>query len=111
VGGGAWGTALAAMLAQRGRPVTLVCRRAEQAAAIADTRRNPAHLPELRLPDAVGVRHLGDEDALGGAGLVALAVPSRGAAEAAAWLAPRLPAGAGVLSLTRARPRQRPAAV
>jgi glycerol-3-phosphate dehydrogenase (NAD(P)+) len=101
VGGGAWGTAFAAMAARRGRPVTLVCRRPEQAAELGATRCNPGQLPGLRLPDAVRVRHLGDADALGGADLVALAVPSRGAGAAAAWLVPRLPAGAGVLSLTK----------
>jgi glycerol-3-phosphate dehydrogenase (NAD(P)+) len=101
LGGGSWGTVFAAMVAGRGRPVSLVCRGPEQAAEIAADRVNRRYLPELRLPDGVRVRHLGDADALDGADLVALAVPSRATAAAVEWLVPRLRPGAGVLSLTK----------
>lgn len=90
VGAGTWGRAAAHLLAQGGGLVRLVCRTAAQADALAAA-------PTGRIQ----VRHLGDRDAVDGAGLVVLAVPSRATAEAAAWLVPRLPEGAGVLSLTK----------
>lgn len=101
VGGGSWGSTFAALLASRGARVTLVCRTPDQAAELAATRRNPAYLPGLVLPPVVRVTSLEDAGPLDGAGLVVLALPSRSVAAAAAWIAPRLPAGAGLLSLTK----------
>ena len=49
VGAGAWGTTLAAILAQR-EPVTLLCHSPETAARIRDERRNEARLPGIDLP-------------------------------------------------------------
>jgi glycerol-3-phosphate dehydrogenase (NAD(P)+) len=49
VGGGTWGTAFAQLLAEREHEVTLGCRDAAQAAAIAETRHNPRYLPALEL--------------------------------------------------------------
>ena len=90
VGAGSWGRAAAHLLAQG----------AGRCGSSAARRRRPA--PWRRRPTAaLEIRHLGDRDAVDGAGLVVLAVPSRATAEAAAWLVPRLPAGAGVLSLTK----------
>ncbi len=54
LGAGAWGTALAAVLAPRHR-VVLWARDAAQAKAIADARRNERYLPEIRLPDSLAV--------------------------------------------------------
>jgi len=53
VGGGCWGTALAALLARRGHDVRLWTRREEVAAAIRATRRNDAHLPGIPLPQGL----------------------------------------------------------
>ena len=53
IGAGAWGTAFARLLAERGHDVTLVARDPEQARAISETGRNPKHLPEIRL-DGIG---------------------------------------------------------
>ena len=55
VGAGAWGTAFAVHLARLGRPVTLVPRRAEQAAALIAARENREYLPGIALPPALGV--------------------------------------------------------
>jgi glycerol-3-phosphate dehydrogenase (NAD(P)+) len=55
VGAGAWGTAFALHLARSGQPVTLVPRRAEQAAALSATRENADYLPGLVLPHEVVV--------------------------------------------------------
>jgi glycerol-3-phosphate dehydrogenase (NAD(P)+) len=101
VGAGAWGTALAGLLARGGTPARLVCRTARQAEELAATRTNARYLPEARLPEAVEVTHLDDPRALADARLAVLAVPSRAIPAAARWLPPRLPPGAGVLSLTK----------
>ncbi|MCU0306189.1 MAG: NAD(P)-dependent glycerol-3-phosphate dehydrogenase [Thermoleophilia bacterium] len=101
VGGGSWGSAFARLVALHGDAVTLVCRTSGQAAEMAATRRNAAYLPQLSLPPSVQVTALQDPAALAGAGLVVLALPSRAVPEAGAWLTPRLPAGCGVLSLTK----------
>ena len=75
VGGGAWGTAFARVLADRGHEVTLGCRSPEQARMIAETGRNPRYLPEVRLD---GVRAaIVEETPQEAADLVVLAVPSR----------------------------------
>ncbi len=95
VGGGSWGSAFAAMLRDRGHEVTLACRDAEQAAAIAATGRNPRY---LRRVDLTGVTATTiDEAPLAETELVVLAVPSASFGEVAA----ALPGDAPVLSLTK----------
>ncbi len=49
VGAGAWGTAFARVLAERGHEVTLAARDPEQARAIAETGRNPRYLSDVSL--------------------------------------------------------------
>ena len=74
VGAGAWGTTLAAILAQR-EPVTLLCHSPETAARIRDERRNEARLPGIDLP--ANLRATADPAALAEAtDLVVFAVPS-----------------------------------
>lgn len=76
LGGGSWGTALAWLLGEKGTPVRLWCRDPEQAAAMADTRRNARYLPELSLPAAV--RPTADlSEAVADAALLLLAVPTQ----------------------------------
>jgi glycerol-3-phosphate dehydrogenase (NAD(P)+) len=75
VGAGAFGTALAVLVASDATPVWLWARRAEAAAAIAATRENGVHLPGVRLPGAVRVTC--DLEALADAGLWLLAVPAQ----------------------------------
>src|SRR3954453_5243713 len=75
VGAGSWGTAFAQVLVDAGTGTTLLARRPEIAAAITRTRRNPDYLPDVELPPTL--RATADAaDALGGAHLVVLAVPS-----------------------------------
>lgn len=50
LGAGSWGTALACALAERGLPVTLWCRHADQANAMLATRVNTDYLPGVHLP-------------------------------------------------------------
>jgi glycerol-3-phosphate dehydrogenase (NAD(P)+) len=55
VGAGAWGTAFAVHLARLGRPVTLVPRRVEQAAAFLAARENTDYLPGIALPTPLAI--------------------------------------------------------
>ncbi len=76
LGAGAWGTVLAALLAESGTDVTLWTRRPEHAALLRARRENPAYLPGFPLP--VGVRATADlREARDGAELAVVAVPSR----------------------------------
>ncbi len=86
VGGGAWGTALAAVLGARGVPVALLVRRPEQAAAILEARENP-RLAGVRLPPYV--RPTADpEAAFKDAELAVVALPSRALPDALKGLPP-----------------------
>ncbi len=79
LGAGAWGSALAGVLAPRHR-VTLWARDPAQAQAIARTRRNARYLPEIELPEALRVT--ADLDAaLAQAELVIVATPVAGLRE------------------------------
>jgi len=76
IGAGSWGTAVAA-LAARENAVTLWARRSELAEAINRQSENPDYLPGVRLP--FGLRSTADlAEAVAGAGILALAVPSHG---------------------------------
>lgn len=76
MGAGAWGTALAKVLADAGNSVTLWTRRAELADEINETHRNTNYLGDVELP--ASIRATGDAaDALDGACTVLLAVPSQ----------------------------------
>ncbi len=99
VGAGAWGTTLAAILAQR-EPVTLLSHSPETAARIRDTRRNEARLPGIDLPAAV--RSTDDPAALAAAtDLVVIAVPSAHVRETVGRTAAHIPASADVLSVVK----------
>ena len=84
VGGGSWGSVFAALLAERGHDVTLACRDAEHARAIAQTGRNPRYVPRADL-SCVRATALADAP-LAEAELVCLAVPSRAFREVASAL-------------------------
>ena len=75
VGGGAWGTALADLLARNARPVRLWAREPDVVASIAGRRENTRFLAGVRLSD--GIQATSDiQEAVDGAGLVVCAVPS-----------------------------------
>jgi len=76
MGAGAWGTALAKVLADAGNDVTLWARRQELADEINDTHRNREYLGDVELPKTI--RATSDAAAaLAGACTVLLAVPSQ----------------------------------
>jgi glycerol-3-phosphate dehydrogenase (NAD(P)+) len=76
MGSGAWGTALAKLLADAGGEVTLWARRSDIAAQINSTRRNPDYLPGVDLPSAIKAT-TDPEEALRGVTTVLLAVPAQ----------------------------------
>jgi glycerol-3-phosphate dehydrogenase (NAD(P)+) len=76
MGAGAWGTALAKLLADAGGEVTLWARRSDVADVINSSRLNPGYLPDVQLP--AGIRATADPaEALTGATTVLLAVPAQ----------------------------------
>ncbi|MBM0229023.1 MULTISPECIES: NAD(P)H-dependent glycerol-3-phosphate dehydrogenase [Micromonospora] len=76
LGAGSWGTAFAKILADAGRDVTILARRRAVADAIRSRRHNPDYLPDVRLPERVTAT--GDaEEAIAGAEVVVLSVPSQ----------------------------------
>src|SRR5512143_2818658 len=80
VGAGAWGTALAKVLADKGERVTLWCHSATSFNQLVENRQNLAYLPGITLPDNLVVtRTL--EHALAGKALVICAVPSHAVRE------------------------------
>lgn len=99
VGAGSWGTAMAAMLSAK-VPTTLWARRPEVAAAIQADRHNPDYLPALTLPAPVtATSDLGE--ALDGADVVVMAVPSHGFRHVLAQGRARIRPGVPVVSLTK----------
>lgn len=76
LGAGAWGTALAKVLADAGNEVKLWARRPELADEINDTHRNPPYLGDAELPDTIHATNDAAE-ALTGACTVLLAVPAQ----------------------------------
>ena len=100
LGAGNWGTTFAKVLADAGSDVVLHARRADLVAGITATRENAEYLPGIRLPDTVRATTDAAE-ALDGADVVVLAVPSQTLrANLQAW-APLLPAGSSLLSLMK----------
>ncbi|MDO3682580.1 NAD(P)H-dependent glycerol-3-phosphate dehydrogenase [Micromonospora sp. C28ISP2-4] len=76
LGAGSWGTAFAKILADAGRDVTVLARRSAVAEAIRTGRGNPEYLPGVRLPERVTAT--GDAaEAIEGAEVVVLSVPSQ----------------------------------
>ena len=97
---GSWGTTFAKVLADAGCSVSLHARRPELAKAITETGENPDYLPGVALPHTV--RATADPaEALEGAELVVLAVPSQTLRENLSRWAPLLPPDATLLSLMK----------
>ncbi|HZN14618.1 MAG TPA: NAD(P)H-dependent glycerol-3-phosphate dehydrogenase [Acidimicrobiales bacterium] len=99
IGAGSWGTAVAALAAQN-RPTVLWARRKELADEIHTAHTNQTYLAERALPDQLeSTASL--EEALDGADLVVMGVPSHGFRAVLRDLAPFMREGVPVLSLTK----------
>lgn len=101
IGAGAWGTAFALHLSRLGPTVTLVPRRAEQAAALAESRENRDYLPGIALPFEVRIAaDLGA--ALAEADVIMIACPAQSLRETCGRIRAAWPARARfVVSLSK----------
>jgi len=100
LGAGAWGTALAKVLADKGNPTRLWALSEEVAATINDGHENRRYLPGHKLPDTLSAT-TSLENALDGAELVVLVVPSHAMREVMAKAKPLLPPNALVCSASK----------
>ncbi|ACC40181.1 glycerol-3-phosphate dehydrogenase [NAD(P)+] [Mycobacterium marinum] len=100
MGAGAWGTALAKVLADAGGEVQLWARRADVANQINDSRYNPDYLPGTLLPP--GIRATADAaEALAGADTVLLGVPAQTMRTNLEHWTTLIPRGATLVSLAK----------
>jgi glycerol-3-phosphate dehydrogenase (NAD(P)+) len=100
LGGGSWGTALAAHAVRSGNDVRLWLRDIAVAEAIRTRHENPRYLPRTTLPQALEA-HTDLATALEGAAAVFMVVPSEFFREVIANAAPLLTPGALILSATK----------
>lgn len=99
IGAGSWGTAVASLVAGNA-PTWLWARSPELAISIDRDHRNPTYLPEVALPPGLrGTSSL--EEAVTGAEVVVMGVPSHGFRNVLAEAAPYVPQGIPVISLTK----------
>lgn len=100
MGAGAWGTAVAKVLADAGNEVRLWARNADVAEEINTSRTNRGYLPEVRLPASV-VATTDAAEALAGVTTVALAVPAQSLRANLGLWTPALEPGATLVSLAK----------
>ena len=99
IGAGSWGTAVAAIASQN-VPTLLWARREELAREINETHRNSDYLPSFELPESLRATS-SLEEAVAGADVVAMGVPSHGFRDILGQLAPFVSPGVPVLSLAK----------
>lgn len=99
VGAGSWGTAIAALLAGRA-PTRLWARSPTLAEGIDRLHENPTYLPGIQLPETLTATS-SMADAVAGADMVLMAVPSHGFRQVLESLVPHLRAGALIVSLAK----------
>src|SRR5580658_4428458 len=92
IGAGSWGTTVAA-IASRSAPTVLWARRAPLGEVIDRRHENPDYLPGSTLPEDLRATS-SLEQAVAGAALIVMAVPSHGFRAVLADLAPHVPSGA-----------------
>jgi glycerol-3-phosphate dehydrogenase (NAD(P)+) len=100
IGGGAWGTTLAFLLADKGHPVKLWLYENELAQKIQRDRENSLYLPGVKLPYSITATN-SFEEAIAGCELILFVVPSHVARSVLTQLAPYLPAGVPIVCATK----------
>jgi glycerol-3-phosphate dehydrogenase (NAD(P)+) len=100
LGAGSWGTALAALAARNGVSTRLWGRDAAALADMAVSHRNQRYLPDLELPPGLAFEP-GLAEAVHGATIVLIVVPSHAFAELLNELAPLLDPGASIAWATK----------
>jgi glycerol-3-phosphate dehydrogenase (NAD(P)+) len=100
LGGGGMGTAMAMVMARSGADARLWVREPDRARAMAESRRNERHLPDVDIP--VAIRITGDPaEALEGADVIVAAIPTSYLRATLAPLASFAPADAPALSVVK----------
>ncbi|HUZ09734.1 MAG TPA: NAD(P)H-dependent glycerol-3-phosphate dehydrogenase [Acidimicrobiales bacterium] len=99
IGAGSWGTTVASLMATKTRAV-LWARRPALAEAISRTHENPPYLKGLPLPGSL-VATASLREAVSGAGVVLMAVPSHGFRSVLTDLLPSLAPGVPIVSLAK----------
>jgi glycerol-3-phosphate dehydrogenase (NAD(P)+) len=100
IGAGAFGTALAAVIALEGRyPVTLIGRNTGLMADLRSDRVHDAALPGVQLPDAL--KFSAEPDAVSDASIVLFAMPSQAQSDAARHYGPYLAEDAAVVTCAK----------
>jgi glycerol-3-phosphate dehydrogenase (NAD(P)+) len=100
LGAGAWGTALAKVLGEKGVEVVVWTRREALCAALLEQHQNPRYLPGVALPPSVTAT-VDLREALEGAGLVLFVLPSHATREVARLARPYMPSDALIVSATK----------
>lgn len=100
LGAGAWGTALAKVLADKGDPVSMYCRRADLVAQINEEQLNGRYLPSAKLPKRLTAT-VDPEEALFRASMVVFVAPSHATREVAKLVAKKVPREAPIVSATK----------
>jgi glycerol-3-phosphate dehydrogenase (NAD(P)+) len=100
IGAGAWGTAFAKVLAEAGADVTMWARRGSVAAEIRDHRTNAGSLPAIVLPERVTAT-ADLAEAVAGAEVIAIAVPSQTLRGNLAEWAPHFEPDSTIISLMK----------
>ncbi len=100
LGGGAWGTALAKVLADKGDPVALWCRRDDLAAQINRDHTNSHYLPAAPLPEHLRATSSLAE-ALEGASMVVFVSPSHATRDVARAAKDLIPTDVPIVSATK----------
>ncbi len=100
LGAGAWGTALAKLLADKHHPTRLWSHRREVADTINEGRVNTRYLPSAELPASLRATH-DLEEALHGAELVVVVIPSHGLRAVMRDARRHIPAGALLCSASK----------
>ena len=100
VGATTWGTTLALVLADEGRPVTLLARDPAESAGLESARENARFLPGIAFPPSLRVS-ADAAAALSGAPLAVIAVPSHRMRQNARRISPHLAADTVVVSASK----------
>ncbi len=100
IGAGSWGTALAKLLGDKGKSVTLWGHRPEHVEALASSRENKTYLPGFFLPDNIKISG-NIKETIEGATMVVMVVPSHVFREVFTTIFPLLKPGTHVVSATK----------
>lgn len=100
LGAGAYGTALAKVLADEGNPVAVYCRRPELVDQINREHVNGKYLPTAKLPDTLTAT-VDPEEALHQASMVVFVAPSHATRDVAKLVAHKVPTHVPIVSATK----------